>query len=96
MQDKKHDTKIQQKTYEKLNKDTTIEEDTKSADLRPLNVVQMVRIQPLQRGDVIWKEGKAIQKLTSRSYLIKKKTGTTVRRNRLFITLNSSNSPPYR
>ena len=45
--------RFSKKTYEELNKDTIIEEDTKSADLRPLNVVQMVRIQPLQRGVVI-------------------------------------------
>ena len=72
-----------------LDKDSIIEEDSKRADLRPLSVGQMVRLLSLQRGEVIWKEGRVIQKLTSRSYLIKKKYEITVRRNRLFMQFST-------
>ena len=44
-------------------------------DLKPLDVGQIVRIQPLQRGETIWKEGKVIERIFSRYYLIKKNDG---------------------
>ena len=79
--------------YVELCKDPIIEEDTKRADVRLLRIGQMVRLQPLQRGEVIWKERRVIQKLTSISYLIKKKDVTTVRQNRLF--MKPSNRATY-
>ena len=54
-------------------------------DLKPLDVWQIVRIQPLQRVETIRKERKVIERISSRSYLMKKNDGRTIRRNRSYI-----------
>ena len=74
--------RLSKTTYEELDKDHIIEEDTKRADLRPLSVVQMVRLQSLR-------EESYLERRTNNTEInvniIKKKDRTTVRLNRLFM-----------
>ena len=63
--------------------------------LNPLNVGDVVRMQPIQSGNEEWKEGTVTKKLKSRSYEVSS-NGKTYRRNRKFLrrSVESRNDQP--
>ena len=55
-------------------------------DLKPLCVGDNIRMQPIQKGEKLWKEGQVVTDLGSRSYEVETHVdGTRYRRNRRFL-----------
>jgi hypothetical protein len=54
-------------------------------DLKPLEIGDVVRMQPIQRGQKEWREATVTERVKNRSYTVETSTGRSYRRNRQFL-----------
>ena len=63
-------------------------------DLKPLNMGQNVRLQPIQTGKKTWEPATVTKKLHNRSYEVTTHSGRKLRRNRQFIRPSQASNIP--
>lgn len=82
------------KLHKDIQKTRVAERHINNKELKPLNISDTVRIQPIQNPQDIWKKATVSKQLNPRSYIVTTEDGRELRRNRVHLRLQKESSSP--